>query len=157
MPDSTGRLGLAGGVFPCPTGTPPAPQHASKAMLSCGECCFFALFFLLKQIHMQLLPFRFVFLSVLEYGYRRHEAFGTGLSLLGSLTAAEGGSKTKSGLCGVMLRVGLVCGFPRQTGACLPTSPPPPKFPVHDSEQGNGHQRKVPNSLFNFVGSVERV
>jgi len=80
-------------------GTPAAPQHASKTMLSCGECCFFALFFLPKQIHMPPLPFHFVFLSMLEYGYQRHEAFGVGISTLGSLPVAEGGSKMKSGLC----------------------------------------------------------
>lgn len=55
-----------------------------------------------------------------------------------------------------MLQVGLVCGFPRQTPACPPASPSPPKFPAHVSEQGSGHWRKVRNSLSNFVGSVKR-
>ena len=61
------------------------------------------------------LPFHFVFLSMLEYGYQRHEAFGAGISALGSLPAAEGGSETKSGLRRVMLQVGLMYSFPRQT------------------------------------------
>lgn len=105
---------------------------------------------------MPSLPFHFVFLSVLEHGYQQHEAFGAGTIALGSLPAAERGSNRKSGLCQMMLQDGFVCGFPRQTQAHLPVSPSPPRLPARDAEQGSGHRKKAPNSLFNFVGSVKQ-
>lgn len=102
------------------------------------------------------LPSHFVSLSTLEYGYQRHEALGAAISTLGSLPTARDESKTKSGACRVMLPVGFVCSFPRQTRACLPASPSPSRFPERDSRRGSGYQRKVPNSLFDFVSSVKR-
>lgn len=52
MPALAVMLGLDGGIFPWPMGTPSAPEHVCKATMSHGKCCFFASFFLLKQIHM---------------------------------------------------------------------------------------------------------
>lgn len=130
-----------------PIGNTSNPWQATKAILCCGEHCSSALFFPLKQIHVPPLPFPFVFLSMLEHGYQRQEAFGAAISRLGSLPAARDESRTRRGVCGVMLHVGFVCSFPRQTPACLPASPSSSRFPEHDSERGSGYQREVPKFI----------